>query len=268
MSTPPAFTEIDPPSPLGRVAAVLRAAGRILVHKDRYYDFNDLATIQDGVDGPAFQRAAQRMRTDPEGTRLLEDRIELNLRTIDWDRLSRLPVDTLGYNLWHHFFANDLFHEVVLAPPIIRWDPDTEYAKHRYRMTHDFRHVMLGLGTDPYEEVIVQTFQYAQLPQKLSLLIVLFGSVKHALMDGKWRELRQGLPLAWRSGRKARFLSNTPFEDLLELPLAEVRERWGVEPVGTAYPVTERHPGAPWAPTWPDAQSGLTRRISAATPAS
>lgn len=254
MSSPPAFTELVPPSPLGRVVAVFRAAGRLLLHKEAYYDFNDLATIQDGVDGPAFRRAALRMRADPAGARLIEARTELNLRTVDWYRLSQLPLETLGYNLWHHFRSNDLFHEIVLGPPIIRWDPDTEYAKYRYRMTHDFRHVMLGLGTEPYEEVLVQTFQYAQLPQKLSMLIVLFGSIKHALLDRRGSELRAGLPRAWRSGRRARFLSNTPFEELLELPLDEVRRRWGVEAVGAEYPVSERHPDAPWAPTWPDAK--------------
>lgn len=237
-----------PPTLLGRISAVLGACGRILMHDRAYYSFDDLALVQDGLDGPAFRNAADKMLADPQGARMMAERTELSLRTVDWHHLSQLPIDTLGYSLWHHFYVHDLFHEVILGPPLIRWDDDTEYAKRRYRATHDLRHVMLGLGIQSHEEVTVHAFQHAQLPQKLSVLILLFGTLKHGLFDGNLREMMQGLPRAWRSGCNARFLSNVPFEELFELPLDEVRRQWGVEAVSDRYPVMERHPDAPWAP--------------------
>lgn len=246
------------PSRRSRAAAVLRACYRILLHRWPDYSFDDLATVQDSLDGPAFQSAARKMRSDPDGLRLMMERTELSLRTVDWSHLSQLPVNTLGYSTWHHFYANGLFREIVLGPPTVQWDPDTEYAKRRYRATHDSRHVLIGLGVEGFEEVILQSFQCAQLPQKLSALIVLGGSLKHALIDGRWRELIVGIPRAWRAGRRAQFLSNVPLESLWELPLQAVRERYSIRAVGSAYPVAERHPDAPWAPAWEEQEIACT----------
>jgi ubiquinone biosynthesis protein Coq4 len=250
MPTPPPTGAYTPPTLFGRFSTVLGACHRILTHDQAYYDFDDLALVQDGLDGPAFRTAADKMLADPEGARMMAERTELSLRTVDWYRLSQLPIDTLGYNLWHHFYANELFYEVVLGPPIVRWDDETEYAKRRYRATHDLRHVMVGLGPAPHEEVLLQTFQYNQLPQKLSWLIVFFGTLKHGLVDGFWRELADGLPKARRSAIDGQFLSNVPFEELWEVPLEEVRRQFGIRAVGDAYPVAERHPDAPCAPQW------------------
>ena len=103
---------------------------------------------------------------------------------------------------------------------------------------------MLGLGVQGYEEVVLQTFQCAQLYQKLSALIVLLGGLKHGLFDGKLVEILTMAPRAWRVGRRARFLLEMPAEALWEAPLEEVRVAYGVEAVGALYPVAERHPHA------------------------
>jgi ubiquinone biosynthesis protein Coq4 len=250
MPTPRTLNFSAPPNVLTRTVAILRASYRVLFLRWPDYSFDDLATIQDGLDGPAFQNAARKMRDDPDGRCLMEARTELSLRTVDWSHLSQLPIDTLGYSTWHHFYANGLFEEIVIGPPIVQWDPDTEYAKRRYRATHDSRHVLTGLGVEGFEEIILQSFQCAQLPQKLSAFIVLLGGLKHALIDGRWRELLSGIPRAWRVGRQARFLSNVPFESLWEVPLETVRQQYGIRTLGSAYPVRERHPDAPWAPSW------------------
>ncbi|MDG1481301.1 MAG: Coq4 family protein [Myxococcota bacterium] len=238
------------PSRISRTTAFFGACYRILFLRWPSYSFDDLVIIQDSLDEPAFQRAARKMREDTHGLKLMGDRVELGLRTVDWKHLSQLPIDSLGYNTWHHFYANDLFEEIVLSPSILLSDPETEYAKHRYRSTHDLRHVLTGLGVEGFEEVILQSFQYAQLPQKFSALIVCFGGLKHALLDGHWWELFVGIPRAWRVGRAVPFLSNTPYESLWEVPLEAVRAQYGIHALGSAYPVRERHPDAPWAPVW------------------
>ncbi len=222
----------------------LRHASRILFLRWPGYTFDDLAAIQDTLDGPAFQRAADRMALDPDGRKLLARRPDLGIRTVDWRTLSTLPVDSFGYNVWHHFYVNGILHEVPLGPPLVRWSDEAEFAKARYRSTHDMRHVMLGLGVEGYEEIVLQTFQCAQLPQKLSVLIVLFGGLKHMLIDGRSREILGLAPRAWRVGRRARFLQNMPVEDIWAQPLDTVREAFGIVPVGNLYPVQQRHPDA------------------------
>jgi ubiquinone biosynthesis protein COQ4 len=188
------------------------------------------------------------MSSSEEGRRILSEQPEISLSAVDWRWLSTLPIETLGYNFWHHFYANGILEDVDLGESLIAYDPDTEYAKKRYRQTHDARHVLCGLGLEGYEEVVLQTFQYAQLPQVLSAGIVIFGGLKHILIDWKWREVLYGVPKAWRAGRAADLLCNIYLEELWEQPLETVREEYSVAPVRGLYPVPARHPDAPWRP--------------------
>ena len=235
---------IRKPSFLERFRLILRHSSRILFNKWPGYNFDDLATIQDCADGPAFRSAAKKMSLDPEGQAILRQRPRLSMKDVDWKRLQQLPTDTLGYNFWHHFHANGLMEEIVLGSSPVQWDEQTEYAKDRYRQTHDCRHVLVGLGVSGSDEVVLQTFQFAQLPQKLSAAIVLLGGLKHALIDREFFRLVRNVPRAWRAGKRAVFLSNLPYEALWELPLNSVRVRYGIQPVGNAYPVRHRHPEA------------------------
>ncbi|MFT4976459.1 MAG: ubiquinone biosynthesis protein COQ4 [Myxococcota bacterium] len=240
--------QTEMPSLVSRVMAFAHHGGRILRHRFPGYTFDDLAACQDALDGPAFQKVARRMWADPTGQRLMEERPRISLTTVDWRALSMMPIESLGYNLWHHFYDNGILHDVPLGEPIVRWDPETEYAKWRYRETHDIRHVLVGLGVEGYEEVILQTFQCAQQFQVLSAGIVIGGGLKHAIIDHRVLELVRNIPRAWRLGRRTRFLSNVYYEELWETPLEVVRQRLEITPIGDAYPVKQRHPDAPGQP--------------------
>lgn len=215
-----------------RLRIFLRHGARILLNRWPGYTFADLAAIQDSMDGWAFEQVAARMRTDPDGARLLTERPEIDVSTVE--ALGALPEGTLGHAFWYHLASNDILEMPDLGTPVVCWDDETEYAKARYRQTHDIRHVLLGLGIEGYEEILLQTFQFAQQPQILSGGIVLLGGLKHALIDGKWRPLLTLMPRAWRLGKRAVFLSNVRFESMWHLPLDEVRAALGIEPVGQA----------------------------------
>ena len=236
------------PSLLFRAWISLKHGSRIMFGRfPEGYDFRDLAAMQDGVDGPAFERMVEEMRRDPTGRQILQERPELSLETVDWAWLSSLPVDSFGYNAWHHFYSNGILQPVDLGEPVCQWDEETEYVKARYRTTHDIRHVLTGVGIEGYEEVILQAFQLAQLPQILSAGIALLGGLKHAILDRRPLTILRGIPRAWRLGRRVPFLLNVRFEDHYETPLHELRDMLGIEPLGDAYPVRERHPHAPWS---------------------
>lgn len=239
---------VQPPSLATRMRAFFYHGGRILMNRFPGYTFDDLAACQDALDGPAFQNVARRMLGSDVGQRLMDERPRINSMDVDWGALSQMPIDSLGYNLWHHFYANGILHDVPLGEPLVRWDDLTEYAKWRYRETHDIRHVLLGVGVDGYEEVVLQTFQCAQQFQILSAGIVIGGGLKHAIIDQRFLDIVRGVPKAWRVGREAHFLSNVYYEELWETPLSVVRERLNITPVGNVYPVKERHPDAPWTP--------------------
>lgn len=231
--------EFSPPGFFLRLRTFVYHGARILFLPWPRYTFDDLAAIQDTLDGPAFRRAAERMAADPEGTQILRARPEIRGSEIDFDWLESLPPGTLGHEYWRHFATQGMLEAVKafrLNPPLVVWEADTEYAKKRYRETHDVRHVLLGLGVEGYEEVLLQCFQFSQLPQALSAGIVIGGSLKHGLRDWRWRELWRLLPRAWRAGKRARFLSLVNFEQHWERSLDELRQELGVEPVGDRYP--------------------------------
>lgn len=244
----PSSGSVQQPSLVSRIRAFAHHGGRILFNRFPGYTFDDLAACQDALDGPAFQNVARRMLEDPVGKKLMSEQPRINQADVDWAALSRMPIDSLGYNLWHHFYANGILEDVPLGEPLVRWDEQTEYAKWRYRETHDIRHVLVGVGVDGYEEVILQTFQCAQQFQILSAGIVIGGGLKHAVIDQRFVDLVRGVPKAWRAGKQAKFLSNVYYEDFWETPLEIVRERLNITPIGDVYPVKERHPDAPWTP--------------------
>ena len=217
-----------------RIRIFIRHGSRILFNRWPGYTFADLAAIQDSVDGWAFAQIADRMRDSDTGQQLLQERPQITVASVQ--ALQHLPEGTLGHAFWHHMASNDILEIPDLGTPTLRWDEETEYARDRYRQTHDVRHILLGVGIEGHEEVILQTFQFAQQPQILSAGIVLLGGLKHALIDRQWRTLLRLLPQAWRAGRRAVDLSCVRFESLWHLPLAQVRQALSITPVDSIGP--------------------------------
>ena len=74
------------------------------------------------------------------------ERPHLSIDSIDWESLSALPAHSFGYCVWHHFYAHQILEEPDLGDKHFHWGDEAEYIKDRFRQTHDFRHVLLGLG--------------------------------------------------------------------------------------------------------------------------
>ena len=229
-------------SQLRRIWLVLKHASRVAFLPWPRYTFHDLATIQDAVDGPRFEQMAARMSLREEGLRILDEQPELSMETMDWRYLSSLPTDTFGYSVWHHFYSHDLIENVDLGQSIFDWGECPEFVKARFRKTHDFRHVLFGLGIEGRDEVLVNVAQLSQDPLILSMMISLIGGVKHAAPRPLL--LLIGMRRAWRAGRKAEYLPSVLFEDYWEWPLRDLRAHLQVMPIGEAYPPRQRHPDA------------------------
>ncbi len=229
------------PRLLRRLNVFIRHGLRVLVRTWPSYGFDDLAAMQDSFDGPAFALMGQRMLASPEGRDLLVRRPRINSRSVDLRALSRLPEHTLGHQFYKHLTDNGLTEDVVLAPSKLPWDELTEYAKIRYRETHDLRHVLTGLGVELHEEVALQAFQFAQQAQVFSFVVVLFGGLKalasspRALGDGRARRWLDTIVRAYRAGKRARFLLLVDYENAWECSLEQLRREWRVEAVGERY---------------------------------
>jgi ubiquinone biosynthesis protein COQ4 len=177
--------------------------------------------------------ALEEIRRSPEGRALLARRPELSKRHVDYDALRRLPPSTLGGAYIRHLDDNGLSAETQATDTRYVDDPDVAYLLRRFRQTHDVWHPLTGLGTQPYEEVIIHAFSYGQLELPVSALIVSLGGIKHGLLERRWKMLTHTMVDAFRKGRAAAPLLGVVWEDQWGDPIAEVRRRYRIDPVAS-----------------------------------
>ena len=118
--------------------------------------------------------------------------------------LRTLPATTLGGAYVRHLDRNHITADYQAAATRHVDDPDIAYLMRRFRQTHDVWHALLGLGIAGHEEVIIHWFTYGQLRLPVSALIMVFGTLKHLVLERRWRALRHSLLEAYRDGRDAR----------------------------------------------------------------
>jgi ubiquinone biosynthesis protein COQ4 len=180
---------------------------------------------------PQFRRFLAELPHSPDGRRLLAERPELGVEHVDYDRLRRLPAASLGAAYARHLDVHGLTSDARSTETLLVGDPDVAYLMRRLRQTHDVWHALLGLGIEGHEEVLVHCFTYGQLRLPVSALIILFGSIKHFMLERRWAALRHATLEAYRAGRDAAPLLAVYWEDLWEQPLDSVRASYGVRPL-------------------------------------
>lgn len=182
----------------------------------------------------AFAKVLKQLRSSPEGRELLETRPELNRDQVDLDALRKLPRTTLGGAYMAHLDDNGLSADTQAALTHHVDDPDIAYLVRRFRQTHDLWHPLISLGVTPHEEVLVHAFSYGQLHLPLSLLVLLFGGLKHGLLERRWGILRHTMPDTYAAGRRAESLIGVHWEKLWDVPVEELRQRYRITPTPVA----------------------------------
>jgi ubiquinone biosynthesis protein COQ4 len=175
---------------------------------------------------PSYRRFMRDTATDPAAADLLRDRPELSSDQVDFDALRGLPPNTLGNAYVRHLDDNGITADYQAAPTRFVEDEDMSYLMRRFRQTHDVWHVLLGLGIEGHEEVIVHAFSWAQLRLPVSAMVVFFGTLKHILLERRWGALRHALLEAYQIGKQADPLLLVRWEDMWETPIEEVRRRF------------------------------------------
>ena len=216
--------------PRSRLGRLVRALAQVL------WDSEQTGEIVVGEEISAQAQLAHWVRSgifaEGEGRDLLRDRPEI--AKTDLDALRGLPDHSLGRE-----FARFLDDEGISLEGLAQATPYTSgdresYLMQRIRQSHDLWHVLLGLGTEGHQEVLVHCFSIAQTGFPYSLLIISLGSIKHMLFEGRWSVLTRDTRRAYRSGRDASPLLTAYWERRWARPLAEVRREFGVVPVGVA----------------------------------
>lgn len=202
-----------------------RAVVRVMADSTRTHEIHRVEEI---TGRPMYRRLLARMAASAEGRRLLDERPELSSDTVDFDQLRALPATTLGGAYARHLDDNGITADYQAAATRHVDDPDMAYLMRRFRQTHDVWHALLGLGIAGHEEVVIHAFSWGQLRLPVSALVVGFGALKHIVLERRWGALRHGLREAYEVGRDAAPLLEVVWEDQWEVPIAQVRERFGV----------------------------------------
>ena len=192
---------------------------------------HEIHRVEEITGRPRYRRLLAEMEQTPEGRRLMAERPELASQYVDYDRLRKLPRTTLGGAYAHHLDAHGLSADYQAAATRHVDDPDMAYLMRRFRQTHDVWHTLLGLGVEGHEEVLIHWFTFGQLRLPVSALIMVFGTMKHIVLEKRWEALRHTTRDAYRAGREAAPLMPVYWEDLWEQPLDTVRALYNVRPL-------------------------------------
>ncbi|MCB9766064.1 MAG: hypothetical protein H6739_40185 [Alphaproteobacteria bacterium] len=151
---------------------------------------------------------------------------------IDLDALAALPEGTLGrvfadHMRAHGFSADDL--------NFVKDNDAFANLRRSLAQVHDVWHVLTGFDVDVAGELGLQAFTRAQLRGELGLILIAGGFLNAALFapqDGARR--LSAVTRGWAMGQAAQNLVGLDWTPLWALPLAEVRQRLGIEAVSEA----------------------------------
>jgi len=175
------------------------------------------------VDIRNLRRLMERVSGDPSWQRLIRERAAIDTKQVDFAHLRALPPDTLGGAYVRMLDRNGLDPDFFQPPP--EWPEDVGYALQRLRQTHDLMHVLTGFETDIPGEVALQAFIRVQLGTLFSTLVVVFGLLLYSPRYPRmWPMVLDG----HRAAVQADTLFPVRWEDYWEMPLAEVRKRFGI----------------------------------------
>jgi ubiquinone biosynthesis protein COQ4 len=184
--------------------------------------------IEEATGRGRFKRVLEEQFRSGEGADLLRERAQLCSATVDFDGLRAMPPGTLGRAFGDHLTRYGLDVDKLAIPIELPMSSEMAYAMRRMRQTHDLWHALIDVGIAPHEEVIVQAFSYGQLFLPVSALVVLFGSVKHLVLESRWNALRYSVLEAYRMGLQAPPLLPVRWERMWSEPVDSVRARFGI----------------------------------------
>lgn len=171
-----------------------------------------------------------RMEIDVTGQKLLLEKPRITEKAINRERLRSLPEGTFGRQYAH--FLDDLKTSPDNRPQVKFVDNESLlYVMQRYRETHDFTHIVLGMRTNMLGEVTVKYFEGLQLGLPMCVSAAIFGAAR---LGPKHRAqlLDRNLPWVVEQATKARLFIAFDWENHFDKTISEVQSLCEVTPLG------------------------------------
>jgi len=193
------------------------------------------------VDAGGIDRLHERFRATPRGRALLDERPDLLTLLRDREALSALPEGSFGRAYLAFCESEGItpgglveasdFEERELL------DEELRYIADRMRDSHDLWHVVVGCRTDLAGELAILAFTTAQTESIGVGVLTLAGYARSFTLPNELGlEGRKLVKAAWARARNAEWLPVARWEELLALPLDEVRTKLNLDPVPTYAP--------------------------------
>ncbi|NMO22705.1 hypothetical protein HPC49_42120 [Pyxidicoccus fallax] len=196
---------------------------RALRYPDQLQDILELAAVL--APPTAMTRLVERLMHHDTAARAFVDRPRMGLLHIA--SLRALPQGTLGRAFADHLVENGLDPDAL---PYLEARTDEEYVRAHMLESHDVWHVLTGFPTDVAGELGVQAFSLAQVGSPFALGILAGGLANTLLYAFSERDERmRAIVRGWLLGRRARILFGAPWRQMWEMPLEEVRQRFGLD---------------------------------------
>ncbi|KAH0615576.1 hypothetical protein JD844_005017 [Phrynosoma platyrhinos] len=125
----------------------------------------------------ALRNLRERMKNDPEGYRILQERPRIRLSTLDIAGLRTLSDGTFGRE-YVRFLDDNRVSPDTRMPARFVDDEELAYVIQRYREVHDLMHTLLGMPTNMLGEVTVKWFEAIQTGLPMCILGAAFGPVR------------------------------------------------------------------------------------------
>lgn len=181
------------------------------------------------LSGSSLRRGLERFRQNDRSRALLsvEPGVGELLQVLsDRDRLAKLPAGSFG-----RAYLDFVTSEGISADGLVEASAEVEYENMRADLTiysqrlrdqHDLWHTLTRYGRDELGEICLLGFTYAQTRNRGIGAICLMGAFKlsRVIGPGVLRAVWRG----YQDGRKAAWLPGQVWEELLALPVDDVRD--------------------------------------------
>ncbi len=197
-----------------------KALRRLLRNPD---DLPQVFVIVEALQGPALQNIYDRLMQTEDGRRLLEEEPDVVPLLTDRERLRALPEGSLGRTYLAFVEREGISAEGIIEASIkgsSAEDGHLTWVRNRLRDTHDLWHAVTGYQGDVLGELSILGFILAQNFQLGIFAMLTAAFAKGYPGDDGWLVID-----GYVRGKRAAWLHGVRWEELLPLPIEEVRAR-------------------------------------------
>ena len=218
-----------PPAPPVRPFHALAAVFKLVRNKEDTRQVFEAVSALSGANG---KRLFKRFTSTPYGRRVVSEPVRLEKILTDREKLRALPEGSVGHAYLDFMEGENLTADGLIDAAEeagIDFRGETQFEDYRrlflhLDVSHDLWHVLTGYGRDALGELCNLAYTRTQTNNPGFRLIIFIGLIAQKI-EQPFAPLMKAVAEGARIGRNAKWILEQDVEELLRLPLEEVRKR-------------------------------------------